>query len=372
MLHSFCRQICRVAPGHYLAYCLSRSERNTQHAGILRPSASNKPTPAADQQSVAVRRAGLQSRPAGVMVATSEFIDSIPHLSVGKKATLETHVQSQEFGVSLDADCDEIFQKVLQQNPPATFNILELARLEGALQQLSQAKAKGQIFIVSLLVPSSKEKKAQEEEVQICFDRPPSYLALLDSIERGPTALKLDQVNFHIKAGKESKSVLFSRTMRLVGDRGAIKLAKAKPLSSFTNEEGMRLLMGPNYQQAETKPFALADLTTSARLDDAVIHVTHLVTVKDSLSHLGVDLALRCLRSEPQLHLKEYANRELISPLLYVASVLAGELEVAAEFSTKDRDAAGSVDFVVLLKSFVISLLEGKVHDTLKEHEGQL
>lgn len=35
-----------------------------------------------------------------------------------------------------------------------------------------------------------------------------------------------------------------------------------------------------------------------------------------------------------------------------------GELEVAAEFSTKDSDAAGSVDFVVLLNSFVISVLE--------------
>ena len=34
------------------------------------------------------------------------------------------------------------------------------------------------------------------------------------------------------------------------------------------------------------------------------------------------------------------------------------ELEVAAEFSTKDRDAAGSMDFVVLLNSFVISVLE--------------
>ena len=35
-----------------------------------------------------------------------------------------------------------------------------------------------------------------------------------------------------------------------------------------------------------------------------------------------------------------------------------GELEVAAEFSTKDSDAAGSVDFVILLHSFVISVLE--------------
>ncbi len=46
--------------------------------------------------------------------------------------------------------------------------------------------------------------------------------------------------------------------------------------------------------------------------------------------------------------------------LLEITSVLfnSGELEVAAEFKTKDRDAAGSVDFVVLLKSFVISVVE--------------
>ena len=85
----------------------------------------------------------------------------------------------------------------------------------------------------------------------------------------------------------------------------------------------MELLMGPNYQEAETQPFALADLKTSARLDDAVIQVTNLVFVKDLLIHLGVDLALRCLRSEPRLRLMDYAKRELISPLLYVASVLA-------------------------------------------------
>ena len=36
----------------------------------------------------------------------------------------------------------------------------------------------------------------------------------------------------------------------------------------------------------------------------------------------------------------------------------SGDLEVAAEFSTKDKDAAGSVNFVVLLNNFVISVLE--------------
>ena len=65
----------------------------------------------------------------------------------------------------------------------------------------------------------------------------------------------------------------------------------------------MKLLMGPNYQEAETKPFALADLETSARLDNVVSQVTNLLSVKDLMVHLGIDLALRCLRSEPRLHL---------------------------------------------------------------------
>ncbi len=76
---------------------------------------------------------------------------------------------------------------------------------------------------VSLLVPSSMEKEAQKKEFQISFDGPPSYLTLLGSIEQQPTALKLDQVNFHIKAGKEF--VLQDNWARLVRDRGAINLA---------------------------------------------------------------------------------------------------------------------------------------------------
>lgn len=66
------------------------------------------------------------------MVTISEFIDSIEHLPAGGKAVLKQHVQSLEFGASLDADCDEFFQQVLQQNLPATFNILERAALEQA------------------------------------------------------------------------------------------------------------------------------------------------------------------------------------------------------------------------------------------------
>lgn len=67
------------------------------------------------------------------MVTISVFIDSIEYLPAGGKAVLKQHVQSLEFGASLDADCNEFFQRVLQRNLPATFNILELAALEEAL-----------------------------------------------------------------------------------------------------------------------------------------------------------------------------------------------------------------------------------------------
>ena len=69
------------------------------------------------------------------MVTISEFIGSIPHLSASTKATLQKQVQSQEFGASLDADCDEVFQEVLQENLPATLKLLERARLKRALKQ---------------------------------------------------------------------------------------------------------------------------------------------------------------------------------------------------------------------------------------------
>ena len=68
------------------------------------------------------------------------------------------------------------------------------------------------------------------------------------------------------------------------------KASKAKPLSFFTNEEGMKHLMGPNHQEAETKPFATADLKTLARLDDVVIQATNFAFVKDLLIHPRVDL----------------------------------------------------------------------------------
>ncbi len=63
-----------------------------------------------------------------------------------------------------------------------------------------------------------------------------------------------------------------------------------------------------------------------AKLDAEVASVLRVGTVQPLLDHLAFDLSLRCLRTQPRLLTKEYAKRELISPLLYIAAVVAGEL----------------------------------------------
>lgn len=59
------------------------------------------------------------------MVTIAQFIDSIEHLTAGRKAALKTHVEMDDFGAHLDAECDELFKEALRENLPATFNALE-------------------------------------------------------------------------------------------------------------------------------------------------------------------------------------------------------------------------------------------------------
>ena len=89
----------------------------------------------------------------------------------------------------------------------------------------------------------------------------------------------MSQIYLRVLRSEPEVASIFKETCNCIAMCAQIIPQKAKPLSSFTHEEGMKLLMGPNYQEAETKPFALADLKTSARLDDAVMQVTNLVFV---------------------------------------------------------------------------------------------
>lgn len=88
----------------------------------------------------------------------------------------------------------------------------------------------------------------------------------------------------------------------------------------------MNLLLGPDYE-VTTLPFAMDELHPSEALEDEVRQMTSMKVVGDLLHHLGVDLALRCLHSEPHVQKKESAKREFISPVLYTAAILAGKLK---------------------------------------------
>lgn len=82
---------------------------------------------------------------------------------------------------------------------------------------------------VTLLVPLSMDTKAVKEECQLSFDGRPSFITLLDRIEQEPTKVKLGEVNYIVKAGKET--VLESTWLRLIGARDAIKLAVSSVIS---------------------------------------------------------------------------------------------------------------------------------------------
>ncbi|KAL3148764.1 hypothetical protein ABBQ38_014175 [Trebouxia sp. C0009 RCD-2024] len=74
------------------------------------------------------------------MVTVAQFIDSIEHLTAGGKAALKRHVQMDEFGAKLDADCEELFKEALHENLPATFNALERTAVKRILKHHGAAE----------------------------------------------------------------------------------------------------------------------------------------------------------------------------------------------------------------------------------------
>ena len=68
------------------------------------------------------------------MVTVAQYIDSIEHLTAGSKAALKEHVQMDELGANLDAECDELFKEALQENLPATFSALERTAVKRILK----------------------------------------------------------------------------------------------------------------------------------------------------------------------------------------------------------------------------------------------
>lgn len=85
------------------------------------------------------------------MVTVAQFIDSIEHLNANSKAALKRHVQMDEFGASLDADCDDLFKEALRENLPTTFNALQRTAAKRVLQQPGPAPDESVAFSQELL-----------------------------------------------------------------------------------------------------------------------------------------------------------------------------------------------------------------------------
>jgi hypothetical protein len=82
---------------------------------------------------------------------------------------------------------------------------------------------------------------------------------------------------------------------------------------------------------------------------------------QDILDLLYKDLAMRvCIGSAFQMQ-RETSRRELISPVLFAAAALAGQLNVAAELRVHGQRAAGFIDWVYLYKRLAIVVCEVRV-----------
>ncbi|KAL3138657.1 hypothetical protein ABBQ32_006415 [Trebouxia sp. C0010 RCD-2024] len=95
------------------------------------------------------------------MVTVAQFIDSIEHLTSGGKAALKRHVQMDEFGANLDADCDELFKEALHENLPATFNALERTAVKRILKHPANSRVEQ-----TLLQFKQEMKEEMKEEIK--------------------------------------------------------------------------------------------------------------------------------------------------------------------------------------------------------------
>ncbi len=83
------------------------------------------------------------------MGTVAEFIDSIKHLSASSKADLQSHVQTQEFGSSLDAEFDKVFKQTLLENLPVKLSALHRTAVRQALEDSGEQSNFKMVFVFS-------------------------------------------------------------------------------------------------------------------------------------------------------------------------------------------------------------------------------
>jgi hypothetical protein len=93
--------------------------------------------------------------------------------------------------------------------------------------------------------------------------------------------------------------------------------------------EGCEIL-GVKLQHVILNPdkFVPQRIVSDQMLSQDLLSATGLPKTGDILKHVGADLSIRCWQSYPSNAGKEGSKRELISPIIFAAAVLAGKTGV--------------------------------------------
>jgi hypothetical protein len=94
-------------------------------------------------------------------------------------------------------------------------------------------------------------------------------------------------------------------------------------------------------------------------------------TIRDLLDQTALNLHQRIRLFTPLEMSTEYTRRELISPILVAATLIAAGVGLRAEHTIKGRRGRGPIDYAVLFKEFCVLLSEAKTHEKLLNFTGQ-
>ena len=109
-------------------------------------------------------------------------------------------------------------------------------------------------------------------------------------------------------------------------------ISLSKPFSSVGKEEGYKIL-GVKLQHAKFDPdkFVPQQIVSDQMLSQDLQTATGFSKIGDILQHMGFDLAIQSWQTHPSNDGKEASRRELISPVIFAAAVIAGNSVVLWE-----------------------------------------
>ncbi|KAJ9531914.1 hypothetical protein QJQ45_003627 [Haematococcus lacustris] len=210
------------------------------------------------------------------------------------------------------------------------------------LQATQAAHVAGKSLIVTF-------KKGQMVE-EVTFNEFPAWRTLVRKVE--DLFHELEAEEFRVKAGRLELSE--QNWPSVAAGASVITLGVVsicRPFSSFRADEAFRVL------------------DTAAQFAEDAVFGTQFTLAEYNPTSAADPPQQQCYR---RVYNKEASKKEIISPVIFAAAALAGDVRVEAEYSVCGTLGRGMIDYVILYKHFSIIVLEGKLHDTLEEHLGQL